>query len=153
MKHIWTRKTPGWPATDNIPRASERRAMTLAARLTWKDQRGTTHFAAVVTRNISDVGVYVECLSQLSISLYRLVEFQLESRVRSADGLPVALTNGCVLAAVYRVSPGSPASGVPQGLALRLMPDSSRRAPDLGEGAPDRVGRVLGRPSPEVLRR
>jgi hypothetical protein len=132
VKHMWTRNTPGWPATDNIPRASERRAMTLAARLTWKDQRGTTHFAAVVTRNISDVGVYVECLTQLSIPLYRLVEFRLESRVRDADGLPVALRNGCVRAAVYRVSPPT-SSGVRQGLALRLMPDPSRRAPDLGE--------------------
>jgi hypothetical protein len=132
VKHIWTDKTTPERTRDKIQRASERRAMTLPARLTWKDQRGTTRFAAVVTRDVSDQGVYVECLSQVSIPLYRLVQLQLESQVRVADGLPAGLKSGRVLAAVYRVSPPKP-SGARQGLALRLMVDPCRRAADAGE--------------------
>jgi hypothetical protein len=112
--------------THQIPRASDRRNVTLPARLTWKDQRGTTRFAAVVTRNVSEHGVYVECQSPVSIPLYRLVQFQLERDVRQGDQLPVALQQGRVLSAVYRVSGGSPSK--PQGIALRLMVDPKRQA-------------------------
>jgi len=107
-------------------RAAERRAISLPARLTWKDQRGATRFATVVTRNVSEFGVYVECQWAVSIPLYRLVQFQLERDVREADRLPDALRQGRILSAVYRVAP--PASGAPQGLALRLMVDPKRRA-------------------------
>jgi hypothetical protein len=107
-------------------RSSERRALTLPARLTWKDQRGTTRFASVVTRNVSDYGVYVECQSAVAIPLYRLVQFQLEREVRDADALPESLRTGRVLSAVYRVSP--PSRSVPQGFALRLMVDPRRAA-------------------------
>lgn len=105
-------------------RNGERRPLTLPARLTWKDQRGTTRFAAVVTRNISEQGVYVECQSPVSIPLYRLVQFQLEREVRGVDVLPPALQQGRILSAVYRVTPPSPSK--PQGLALRLMVDPKR---------------------------
>ncbi len=101
-----------------------RHAMTLPARLTWKDQRGATRFAAVVTRNVSEFGVYVECQSPVSIPLYRLVQFQLERDVRDSGTLPGALQSGRVLSAVYRVSP--PSKSVRQGLALRLMVDPKR---------------------------
>src|SRR5580704_9830373 len=84
-------------------RAAERRAISLPARLTWKDQRGTTRFATVVTRNVSEFGVYVECQSAVSIPLYRLVQFQLERDVREADRLPEALRQGRILSAVYRI--------------------------------------------------
>ena len=124
VKHIWTDKTPG--PTEN-KRGAERRAMTLPARLTWKDQRGTTRFASVVTRDVSDCGVYVECHSIVSLPLYRLVQFQLESPARESDGLPATLKNGRVLSAVYRVSPPTP-SGARQGLALRLMVNPRRMA-------------------------
>ena len=67
-------------------RGRARGASPLPARLTWKDQRGTTRFASVVTRNVSEFGVYVECQSPVSIPLYRLVQFQLERDVRDADG-------------------------------------------------------------------
>ena len=129
MKHIWTDKKPG--ATEN-KRGNERRAMALSARLTWKDQRGTTRFASVVTRDISDCGVYVECHSVVSIPLYRLVQFQFESPARNSDSLPSTLKNGRVLSAVYRVSPPTP-SGARQGLALRLMVDPRRRCVEPGE--------------------
>jgi hypothetical protein len=103
-------------------RSAERRAVTLPARLTWKDQRGATRFATVVARNISDTGVYVECQSTVAIPLFRLVQLQLERDVREADGLPYALRHGRVLSAVYRVTPAT-SQGRPQGLALRLMVD------------------------------
>ena len=106
-------------------RNAERQTVALPARLTWKDQRGTTRFAAVVARNVSELGVYVECPSPVTIPLYRLVQFQLERDVR--DGaLPSSLQDGRVLSAVYRVSPPSPSK--PQGLALRLMVDPRRLA-------------------------
>ena len=96
----------------------------MPARLTWKDQRGATRFATVITRNVSELGVYVECQSPVSIPLFRLVQFQLERDVRETDALPGALQQGRVLSAVYRVSP--PSSAQPQGLALRLMVDPRR---------------------------
>ena len=125
MKHIWTDAQPPKRPADQ-KRGSERRNVTLPARLTWKDQRGTTRFATVVTRNVSELGVYVECQSPVSIPLFRLVQFQLERDVREADALPGALQQGRVLSAVYRVSP--PSSARPQGLALRLMVDPRRNA-------------------------
>ena len=118
--------------TDNSPRersaadlrGTERRAVTLPARLTWKDQRGATRFAMVQIRNVSEFGVYVECQSPVSIPLFRLVQFQLERDVRASDALPGSLQHGRVLSAVYRVSP--PKGSQLQGLALRLMVDPRR---------------------------
>jgi hypothetical protein len=124
VKHTWT-EPRATSRLDRNQRHAERRAINLPARLTWKDQRGTTRFATVVTRNISDFGVYVECQSPVSIPLFRLVQFQLERDVREADALPGALQHGRVLSAVYRVSP--PSSSQPQGLALRLMVDPNAR--------------------------
>jgi hypothetical protein len=109
---------------NNNKRTAERKNVALPARLTWKDQRGATRFAAVVARNVSDFGVYVECHSPVSIPLYRLVQFQLERDVRQSESLPASLLQGRILSAVYRVTPPSPAK--PQGLALRLMIDPRR---------------------------
>ena len=105
-------------------RVVERRSVALPARLTWKDQRGTTRFASVITRNLSEYGVYVECVSTVSIPLYRLVHFQLEREAPTDQSLPVALKRGRVLSAVYRISAPKPTA--PQGLALRLMVDPKR---------------------------
>lgn len=99
--------------------------MTLPARLTWKDQRGASRFATVVTRNISEIGVYVECHSPVSIPLYRLVQFQVERDIRDQDDVPESLRQGRILSAVYRIQ--APRPGQPQGLALRLMVDPKRR--------------------------
>ena len=124
MKQIWTNPRSTTCLASN-QRAAERRAVSLPARLTWKDPRGTTRFATVVTRDVSDFGVYVECQSPVSIPLYRLVQFQLERDGRDADAVPRALQQGRILSAVYRVTP--PSSSKPQGLALRLMVDPKRR--------------------------
>ena len=118
MKHTWTANS-SLKRTNADLRGTERRAVALPARLTWKDQRGATRFATVLIRNVSDYGVYVECQSPVSIPLFRLVQFQLEREVCASDALPGALQHGRVLGAVYRVSP--PKGSQPQGLALRLM--------------------------------
>src|SRR5256885_5692409 len=125
VKHIWTDAQPIRRPADQ-KRPSERHTVTLPARLTWKDQRGTTRFATVIARNVSELGVYVECQSPVSIPLFRLVQFQLERDVRETDALPGALQQGRILSAVYRVSP--PSSAQPQGLALRLMVDPRHNA-------------------------
>jgi len=123
-----TRPTASSAQRSSNKRTVERRSVSLPARLTWKDQRGATRFASVVTRNVSDHGVYVECRSVVSIPLFRLVQFQLEADARDGDHVPDSLRQGRILSAVYRVSPPRP-SGVLQGFALRLMVDPRRRAP------------------------
>jgi hypothetical protein len=128
----WTDGSPKRESANQ--RLSERSAVALPARLTWKDQRGATRFASVVTRNVSGLGVYVECQSAVSISLYRLVQFQLEREVRDGDSLPEAFRQGRILSAVYRISPGS-VSGARQGLALRLMVAPKRRLHERDEPA------------------
>jgi hypothetical protein len=136
-KHIWTDKpAPTQPKTDL--RSSERRELSVPARLTWKDQRGATRFASVVTRNVSEYGVYVECQSAVSIPMFRLVQLQLERVTRDPDNLPASLRAGRVLSAVYRVSPGT-TSGRPQCLALRLMVDPRRRLADVPAAEADRA--------------
>jgi len=127
VKQIWTKpEPPKRPDHDKNTRTSQRREVMLPARLTWKDQQGTTRFATVVTRNVSEFGVYVECQNAVSIPLYRLVQFQLERDARESDTIPASIRHGRVLSAVYRVSPGS--KSMPQGFALRLMVDPRRSA-------------------------
>jgi len=123
-KHIWTDSPAPLPNTDK--RAAARKDISIPARLTWKDQRGTTRFVSGVTRNISEYGVYLECQTPVSIPMFRLVQFQLERAVRLSDDLPAALRSGRVLSAVYRVSPRT-TTGRPHCLALRLMVDPKRR--------------------------
>lgn len=123
MKHIWTdERSKSQPGRES--RMAERRAVSLPARLTWKDARGATRFATVVARNICEFGVYVECLTPISIPLYRLVQVQVDRDAEANSAVPAALRHGRVLSAVYRVSP--PAPSKPQGLALRLMIDPRR---------------------------
>ena len=81
---------------------ADRVTMALPGRLTWKDSRGMMRFASVVTRDISDTGVFIEWSEPTSIPLYRLVRFQLERDARQIDGIPSQLRNGKVLSAVYR---------------------------------------------------
>ena len=128
MTYTWTNPSlaRSGAAAAQDKRAARRRQLAVPARLTWKDQRGTTRFATVMTRDVSDFGMYVECRSTVSIPLFRLVQFQVERDVRESDAVPAALRQGRVLSAVYRISP--PSSKGPQGLALRLMVDPRRVA-------------------------
>ena len=108
-------------------RKSTRTHVMLPARLTWKDQRGTARFASVMTRDVSEYGVFVELQSPVSIGLFRLMQFQLERDARDAREIPETLKQGRLLAAVYRVHPPTRTGGR-QGLALRLMVDPRRSA-------------------------
>ena len=126
MKQTRTESAQAISKDPKIQRAAERRPLTLPARLTWKDNRGATRFASVVTRNVSEYGVLVECQTAVSISMYRLVQFQLERGVRDTDPLPASLRNGRVLSAVYRVTSPTASTGK-QCLALRLMVDPKRQ--------------------------
>lgn len=126
MKHTRTESAQALSECKRIQRASERLPLVLPARLTWKDQRGATRFASVVTRDVSEDGVFVECQTPISIPMYRLVQFQLERDARNSDPLPASLRHGRVLSAVYRVTAIEPSTGR-QGLAIRLMVDPKRR--------------------------
>lgn len=100
---------------------AERRALALPGRVTWKDARGTTRFASVITRNVSDTGVFIEWSEPTSIPLYRLVSFQLERDARNIDGVPTVLKLGKVLSAVYRSGVFQKSTGTPDGYGLRLL--------------------------------
>jgi hypothetical protein len=90
-------------------------------RVSWKDQRGTTRIANVVTRNVSDDAVYVEWREASAIPMYRLVQFQVSPEARRDAGLPEPLRTGKVLSAVLRVGKRQTRTGTPEGYALRLL--------------------------------
>lgn len=87
-----------------------------------------TRFASVVTRDVSETGIFIEWKESTSIPLYRLVSFQLERDVRHLDNLPQALKSGRVLSAVYRLGRFQRATGTPEGYGLRLLvePEAAR---------------------------
>jgi hypothetical protein len=109
-------------------RIGDRRNVCVPARLTWRDASGTLRFVSVVLRDVSDVDAFVECQVPASIPLYRLVHFQVERPARDGQDLPVALREGKVLSAVYRVGPYKTSTGTPSGYALRLLVDKTQVA-------------------------
>lgn len=109
-------------------RLSLRRRVALAARLTWKDASGAVRFVSVKTRDVSEGGAFVEAESGAAIPLYRLVHVQLERQARDTDGVPVALRDGRVLSAVWRVAPCRAATGTPSGYALRFLVEPQENA-------------------------
>jgi hypothetical protein len=109
-------------------RASERRRMSFPARLMWKDATGAVRFASVTTRDVSDIGVFVECESASAIPLYRIVQLQLERPAEAGDALPRRLRQGRVLSAVWRVAPCKRTTGTPAGYALRFLVDPNDSA-------------------------
>jgi hypothetical protein len=108
-----------------------RRKVALPGRLTWRDAGGTLRFVSVVTRDVSDMDVFVECQMPASIPLYRLVHFQIERTGREPADLPRALQQGKVLSAVYRLGEFRAATGTPHGYALRLIVEPTSRAATL----------------------
>jgi hypothetical protein len=82
-------------------------------------------FASVVTRDVSDTGVFIEWSESTSIPLYRLVTFQLERDARNANDLPQALRTGKVLSAIYRAGEFKKSTGTPEGYGLRLLVEPS----------------------------
>ena len=113
--------------TTQVARVGNRRKLTVSGRLTWRDASGTLRFASVVTQNVSELDVYVECQVPASIPLYRLVHFQLERPARDLD-LPVPLQQGKVLCAVYRVGQFKSSTGTPHGYALRMLTEPRQAA-------------------------
>ena len=107
--------------TSTAATRAHRRQLALPGRVTWKDSRGTTRFASVMTRDVSDTGVFIEWRESTTIPLYRLVTFQLERDVRNVDELPSALKSGKILSAVYRAGAVQKSTGTPDGYGLRLL--------------------------------
>ena len=105
-------------------RQTNRLPVSLAARLTWKDASGAVRFASVVTKDVSDTGVFVECDAAAAIPLYRLVHLQIERSVTDSDAVPKRLREARVLSAVWRVAPCRKATGTPSGYALRFLVES-----------------------------
>jgi hypothetical protein len=108
-------------------RAEDRHAISVPGQILWKDARGTTRTAAVVTRDVSAHGVSVSCLSGAPIPLYRLVYFQVDRAERSRTDLPAPLRKPTVLSAVFRVGPFSDVTGAPSDYALRLLVEPERQ--------------------------
>lgn len=108
-------------------RAAERRPMQVPGQIVWKDQRGQTRMASVVTRDVSEHGVSFECRTGLMVPLYRLVYFQVERHLRNHPDLPVPLRKQNVLSAVFRVGATSEKTGTPTEYALRLLVEPQAR--------------------------
>jgi hypothetical protein len=112
----------------NAKQRAERTPVALPGRVTWKDSRGATRFASVVTRDVSDTGVFIEWRESASIPMYRLVSFQLERDAREREGIPPALRSGRVLSAVYRIGPHQQSTGTPEGYGLRMLIEPAGQA-------------------------
>jgi len=117
-------------------RIGSRRRVAIPGRLTWRDATGTLRFASVVTRDVSDSDAFVVCQMPASIPLYRLVHFQVERSAQDRTDLPPVLRRGKLLSAVYRVGPYVPATGTPQGYAIRLLSEPSAAAQPAADAEP-----------------
>ena len=109
-------------------RTAPRRSVAVPGQIVWKDARGNTKLAAVVTRNVSDLGVSVECANGTAIPLYRLVYFQVDREARHRPDLPDVLRKPNVLSAIFRVGSNSRETGAPSEYALRLLVEPVRAA-------------------------
>jgi len=116
----------GQPRADK--RTSDRRRITVPGQIVWKDARGTTRMTAVVTRDVSEHGVSVDCLGGMPIPLFRLVYFQLDREARNRPDLPAALRKSSVLSAIFRVGACRQATGAPSEYALRMLVEPERNA-------------------------
>ena len=114
-------------ATAVEKRTARRSQLAVPGQIVWKDARGTTRMASVVTRDVSDTGVSVECVQGPAIPLYRMVYFQVDRSARTRPDLPPALRGSNVLSAVFRVGDCSQRTGTPAEYALRLLVEPQRR--------------------------
>ncbi len=109
-------------------RIEDRHPVAVPGQILWKDARGATRMAAVITRDVSAHGVSVDCLGGIPIPLYRLVYFQLDKAARNRTDLPAPLRRSSVLSAIFRVGPISEATGAPVEYGLRLLVEPERQA-------------------------
>jgi hypothetical protein len=121
----------GQQAPRGEKRTSPRRSLVVPGQIVWKDARGHTKLTEVVTRDVSENGVAVECLNGAAIPLYRLVYFQVAREARQRPDLPAALRKPNVLSAIFRVGPDNKATGAPSEYALRLLVEPARAAQPL----------------------
>lgn len=105
----------------SVQRSSARVALSVPARITWKDASGAVRFTSVMTRDVGDGGAFVECEAGAAIPLFRLVHLQVERPASSHHQLPSRLREGRVLSAVWRVGPCRRSTGTPSGYALRFL--------------------------------
>jgi hypothetical protein len=108
-------------------RTEDRLRIVVPGQILWKDARGSTRMASVVTRDVSPHGVSVECQGGSAIPLYRLVYFQVDRGARSRTDLPAPLRKSTVLSAIFRVGPVSDHTGAPTEYALRLLVEPERQ--------------------------
>ena len=116
-----TATAPTAASAERPVRVGNRRKLSVAGRLTWRDANGTLRFASVVTRDVSDTDVFVECQGPASIPKFRLVHFQVERSAQGRSDLPSVLRAGKLLSAIYRVGPCEPTTGTPKGYAIRRL--------------------------------
>ena len=109
-------------------RTSARRPLAVPGQIVWKDARGATRMASVLTRDVSEHGVSVECVQGPAIPLFRMVYFQVDRSARERRDLPAALRKANILSAVFRVGSCSPTTGAPAEYALRLLIEPERKA-------------------------
>ena len=100
---------------------------------------------AVITRDVSEHGVAVECLNGAAIPLYRLVYFQVDREARHKPDLPAALRKPNVLSAIFRVGVDNRATGAPSEYALRLLVEPARAAQPAGRRRRRGAGPSRGR--------
>ena len=80
------RLVQGWAAPHRASARPSAAASRCPGQIVWKDAKGTTRIAAVVTRDVSEHGVSVDCLGGMPIPLFRLVYFQVDREARDAPG-------------------------------------------------------------------
>ena len=123
---------------------SEKRTRSVAGlrvpgQIVWKDARGNTKLTEVVTRDVSEHGVAVECLNGAAIPLYRLVYFQVAREARhqrrSAAG---AAGNRTCSPRSSASAPTTSATGAPARICARLLVEPARAA-SIGRRAADRL--------------
>jgi hypothetical protein len=120
-------------------RATDRRRVAVPGQIVWKDAKGTTRMAPVVTRDVSEFGVNVGCLGGMPIPLYRLVYFQIDRTARQRPDLPAALRKTSVLSAVFRVGECQQSTGAPSDYALRLLVEPERKARPVTPSVPMQI--------------
>lgn len=108
-------------------RTEDRLRIAVPGQILWKDAKGSTRMASVVTRDVSPHGVSVECQGGTPIPLYRLVYFQVDRNARNRTDLPAPLRKSTVLSAIFRVGPYSDHTGAPTEYALRLLVEPQRQ--------------------------
>jgi len=108
-------------------RKAKRRQIAIPGQIVWRDAGGTTRTASVVTRDVSELGVRIECLQGHAIPAFRIVYLQLDRVLRERADLPPALKKPNVLSAIFRVGECSPRTGAPTQYALRLLEEPGGR--------------------------